>query len=826
MMNHATVYDVLAMRAMEQPEAAAILAPGQDGICFDELLRRIAANCNQLERANINRGDRVALVSPLGPETAVFTLSVASCAVCVPLSPNASVRESAATLKETHARALVVEAGRTAAAEEAARTLGIPVINLSADLYDGTPRCERQGPNPSDGALIMRTSGSSARPKLVPITHEQLLARADKTRRLVDLCSADRCLNLMPFYYMHAINSGLMGPLMAGGSVICPRTVDDETFFDCLRCLRPTWYTAGATHHLNILAWLKHRNVKHELRFARSGSAALPVSALKELERYLGVPVIESFSSTETGTITSNPASWQRKPGTVGITPDDDLAIVDEHGLELAPGQLGEIVVRGPTVVSGYEDSPEMTQAKFRDGWFHTGDLGNLDSDGYLRLRGRLDDVINRGGEKISPQEVDAVLLEHPAVQRALTFAVPHATLHSELVAAVVPQAGTHVTQRELRRYLSERLAPSKIPGRILLTEELPSTPTGKPLRRGAAEYFGHAASSSKSPLMLVRALRSGRERARRFLGLMSPLERSLLDCCRRVLDRDNMGVDDDFFFCGGDSISALNLIVTVEKELHITIPLQYLMETRSASRLAQRLLRTPPAMPDVVAIRTTGGSRPIFAVPGRFGYVLRLLLIGRALGEDQPFYGLQPPGMNWESAGLSAIPEFAAHYIERITSIQANGPYRLLGTSFGGLVVYEMALQLQSAGHEVELLILVDTYPTTCLVNGHIDRVSARHEQETSGEISEVEVAGLCVANAHVRARDSYVMERQFQGELIYFACKDGGEASPDRRQLWSHFATRVRIVPVPGKHGSYHVDPQFSALCRRLRKILQKTK
>ncbi len=823
-MNGPTLFSVLARWATEQPEAAAILAPDQEAISFDDLVRRVEANRGQLERAGVAPGDRVALLSPLGPETAVAALSVACFAVCVPLNPALPAPEVAAALKETRAKALVVPTDQETVAEKVARILEIQTLDLRPEPADESRRGAWHGPDPTDVALIMRTSGSTARAKLVPITHAQIVARADKTRRLFDLRPSDRCLSLMPHYYVHGIHSGLMGPLMAGGSVVNPRSVDEETFFACLRLLKPTWYTAGATHHLNVLTWLEHRKAEHTLRFARSGSAALPVGALEELERRLGIPLIESLSASEAGTITSNPPNWSRKPGTVGTTPDDDIAVVDEQGRVLAPGHVGELLVRGLSVVSGYDGDPERTREKFRDGWFHTGDLAELDADGYLRLRGRLDDVINRGGEKISPQEVDAALLAHPAVERALTFAVPHPTLHSDVAAAVVPRAGMTVTQRELQRHLSEHLSPSKIPHRILLTEKLPTAESGKPQRRGAASYFGLTKASAPEPRRLLeRALDRARRWVRRGPDSMLPLERSLMESWQRALGRNNLSVDDDFFLCGGDSLSAIRMIAMVEKDLRLTIPMQYLMEERSIRRLAQRLRHEPPGTPDVVGIRTTGSRRPIFAVCGRGGYVLRIVLVGRALGEDQPFYGLQPPGMNWESVGLTTVPQFAAHYIERIKTIQPNGPYRLIGTSFGGLVVYEMALQLQSAGDEVEFLGLVDTYPAKCLLDAQTDSDDARPSLEQGGKSSEIQAASSRVKRTHFLARKAYVLDRQFRGELIYFSCdKWTKKKRADRRHLWAHFATSVRVVPVPGKHGCFHLEPQFSVLSQRLREIL----
>jgi acyl-CoA synthetase (AMP-forming)/AMP-acid ligase II/thioesterase domain-containing protein/acyl carrier protein len=848
-MQEAALYSALARWADEQPEAAAILAPGQDAICFGELVRRIDSIGDQLDGAGIQRGDRVALLSPGGPETAVILLSVACRTSCIPLNPGSSAPELAAALEETRARALIAPANRDALAREAARRLEIPLLNVAWNAA-GEPRCGRpRGAGPSDVALLMRTSGSTARPKRVPITHEQIVARCDKTRRLLALRETDRCLNLMPLHYMHGINSGLTAPLLAGGSVICPPSFDEETFFDCLRSLRPTWYTAGATHHLNILAWLGYREPEHALRFARSGSAPLPVSAIQELERRLGVPVVESLSSTETGTITSNPTNGRRRPGTVGISLDADVAIVDEQGRALAPGRTGEIVVRGPCVVSGYDGDPELTRAKFRDGWFHTGDLGELDAEGHLRLRGRLDDVINRGGEKISPEEVDAALLAHPAVERALTFAVSHPTLQHDVAAAVVLRAGVRTTESRLRRSLSRHLPPSKIPRRILFTQDLPMTPSGKPLRRGAADHFGlTAASTTRSTPSLLGALRVAwrrmpGSRARAGHGGASPLEQTLLACWRRVLAQEDVGVDDDFFDRGGDSVSAVRLLQMIEKDLGVTIPLQYLMEGGSARNLARQLVDATPLRRDVVAIQAQGRRRPIFAVAGRLGHVMRLVPLGRSLGEDQPFYGLQPPGLDWEAAGPSTIQEFAAHYIEQIHAIQPAGPYRLLGTSFGGLVVYEMALQLQAAGHAVELLAIVDTNPATCRIDGRLRRDErlrkirrSRREKlrrrwlrkirrwRERDDFGHVEPAHEVVARAHVRAREVYVMERCFQGELVYFSCGEITDSPLDRRGLWTFFATSSRVVPIPGPHGSFYLEPQLGALRRGLQEVLHR--
>jgi thioesterase domain-containing protein/acyl carrier protein len=461
-----------------------------------------------------------------------------------------------------------------------------------------------------------------------------------------------------------------------------------------------------------------------------------------------------------------------------------------------------------------------------------------------------MDDVINRGGEKISPLEVERRLLEHPTIQRALVFAVPHSTLHQEVVAAIVPMTGLSVDDQEIRAHLAECLPPSRIPRRIICAQQLPVTSSGKPNRRGAAEYFDLLAASP--PATLIPTANPGETSRKTFApnrpaasvpaGIhLAPLEKLLRKAWCQALRRDDIGFDDDFFNCGGDSLSAIRLVKMIEDELPVTIPLKYLMEAGSVRKLARRLYNAPPPMPDVVGIQTDGRGTPIFAVGGRFGYALRLLLVGRALGATQPFYGLQPPDMDWDSVGLRTIPEFAAHYIDRLRKIQPSGPYRLLGTSFGGLVVHEMALQLQATGHEVQLLAMVDTSPTACRVRGHFHRDDPFPLDESGKATAEA----LRVAQAHLRARSEHVLQHRFPGTLIYFWC-DGGDSQRDylrhpwaslatdliylrnrigdRRRLWAEFAAQTRFVRIPGKHGEFHREPQFGALCQALRALLEK--
>lgn len=814
----ATLYDLLNHWATVIPTTPALLAPAQPLLTFADLPAQLDALRATLNGWGIGRGDRVAVLAPPGADTALVILGVLSGAVAVPLNPQATAAECATLLAAVQARALLAPAGLDAAAVAVAAQQGLPLWRWhcaagQVQLSGGQAAVAAQpGPaQPEDMALLLLTSGTTAESKRVPVTQRQLVARAHKTGSLFGLRPGDRCLNLMPLCYAHGLNSGLIGPLGAGGGVICAPAFTAAVFLDCLHRLAPSWYTAGATHQQAILGWLPTEPFTHSLRFIRSGAAALPGWVREQLEQRFGVPVIEAYSSTETGTITANPPHGLRKPGTVGITLDDDVLIVDTHGQPLPPGQTGEVLVRGPIVVAGYDNNPELTRQAFRDGCYHTGDAGWLDADGYLTLTGRLKDLINRGGEKVAPREVEAALLAQPAVAQALVFPVPHPTLGEEVAAAVVLRAGQNATEWALRQCLYQRLTPFKVPRRIVITAELPVGPTGKPLRQGLAERFGLLAGNA----------------AEADISGYTPLEQQLTALWREVLARDGLGREADFFLAGGDSLSALRLLARLQQTLALDLPLLSLLELPTPRQMAAAIQQSRlGSRQDTVGVHTDGGERPLFGVCGRYGYALRLLLVGRELGPQQPVYGLQPPGMDWAAAGCVTLPDMAAHYGERIRAIQPQGPYRLFGTSFGGVVMFELALQLQAAGEAVEFLALVDSAPPPLCGEEQAESIRLPAVADALLPENEIEAAGIRVARAHVQSRVGYCLERRFHGELTYFYCT-GHPSVPgqDRRRLWQRVAERVRLLPLPGLHGLFHQEPQFSALVHSLRDCLHGT-
>lgn len=498
-----TLRQLLARRTDAAPDAVALLAPGREGLSYAGLLDRIDAVGAALRRSGLGCRARVAVALDEGPEAAVVTLGVAAAAIGAPINPAYRVEECRQYLTDLRAEAVIVS-HREEPAARAAQTLGLPI--LVAETSPGAPAgvCELRGDagrvpgtapiTPDDLALVLHTSGTTARPKIIPRTHRNVVVSAVNLAAGLDLTAADRCLDAMPLFH----NVGLMAvlaPLAAGGSVVCPPALDPESFFDWLDETAPTWYTAVPTAHMAILESAEgYADViaRCRLRFIRSTSSALAPQTKLEIGRVLGAPVVETYGHSETGFATATSPAF-RKPGSVGVAVGCEVAIVDESGRAVATGTLGEVCVRGPSVSTRYEGTPELNARTFRDGWFRTGDHGHLDRDGDLFLAGRLTEVINRGGEKISPREIDEVLLDHPSVAEVVAFGLPHPTLGEVVAAAVVVRPDCPEDAESLRRFASARLAAFKVPARFVFLEALPKTPMGKPVRIDLARRLGLA---------------------------------------------------------------------------------------------------------------------------------------------------------------------------------------------------------------------------------------------------------------------------------------------------------------------------------------------
>ena len=498
----------LADLIRQHPQTAkAIGAPGRDWMTYGQLDTLAQTVRNFLRGAGVGAKDRVAIVLPNGPEMAAAFVTVAQAATTAPLNPAYKEEEFAFYLEDLKARAIILEAGYDGPARAAAKRFGLTVVELAATAPAGnftlstdvTGTVEDTLPAAGDVALILHTSGTTSRPKIVPLLQSNIAASARHICASLALTPDDRCMNVMPLFHIHGLIAAVSATLASGGSVWCAPGFDALRFFGWMEEARPTWYTAVPTMHQAILARAT-RNAdiiaKVPLRFLRSSSASLPGPVMETLAATFGAPVIEGYGMTEAAhQMASNPLPPRKqKPGSVGVEAGPLVRVAHEVENRLVDG-VGEIVISGPNVTPGYEGNPDANAKNFFEAeghrWFRTGDQGEFDAEGYLTLTGRLKEIINRGGEKVSPLEVDGVLSAHPAVAQVVTFALPHPKLGEEVAAAVVLKEGMEASEQDIREFAGQRLAAFKVPRKIVILAEIPKGATGKLQRIGLAEKLG-----------------------------------------------------------------------------------------------------------------------------------------------------------------------------------------------------------------------------------------------------------------------------------------------------------------------------------------------
>ncbi|MFN8589814.1 MAG: AMP-binding protein [Thermomicrobiales bacterium] len=487
-----SIPDALAYWAERTPDAPALVIPGQPAFTYAALARRTRAIAAALYHSGVGRGGRVVVLVPDGPDLAIALLGVSAAATAIPLAANLTAAELDSALRDLAAVAVVVGPPLTPGIHDCLTRHGLPVISLDADEDpDVLPRsgetqrspCGEAGPDADDIALVLRTSGTTGGAKLVPATHRWLVGEGRARRDLFGLNQHDRALVVAPL----TLSLGtcvLFHSIVAGAALIIPLSSDLPTLVATIDEARPTWMFPSAGLVELLVAYLREQPAPRRsssLRFVRVTAAPIAVAVCEELAQRLDAPVLNCYSATETGLVaTALPPPAMQKSGSVG-RPVQDIRIVAADGSDAVPGEEGEIWVRAAKLSRGYLDDPPTNAAVLAPGgWFRTGDIGSLDEAGFLFLAGRLSERINRGGAKISPEEVDAVLLAHPAIEAAAVFAVPDARLGEDIVAAVKRRGDHHPSARDIRAWLLTRLSPLKVPRRIWFVAELPRTALGK----------------------------------------------------------------------------------------------------------------------------------------------------------------------------------------------------------------------------------------------------------------------------------------------------------------------------------------------------------
>jgi acyl-CoA synthetase (AMP-forming)/AMP-acid ligase II/thioesterase domain-containing protein len=704
-----TICDAIRLHAALDPQRPAIVCTDLPALTFGELDRTIRQIGDDLKAAGLSAASRVGIVLPNGPEAAVVAIAVCAHAVCFPLS--AALSESEFEFELTRARldAIVVPAWVDVPAMGPAKARDLSIFRVPkatsslADIYlekiAGAPAAQRQSAEPSSQSvsIIQMSSGSTGTPKLILVTHANLFDIAEKVRMWFGLTPSDRCACLLPTYSGFGFKVALVAPLLVGSGVALHKRQRPEDVAMWCTDLQPTWFVAippFLNAALDKLRSTPDLRLDHSLRFFASGTTYLPEPVRTGLEEILGVPGLEFYGLREAGVVAANPAPPARaKPSSVGlITPD--VAILDDDNRVLPRGSEGAVAVRGQGISPGYVEAlppgSDTVPGNAKDKWKLTGDLGVIDSEGFLSIIGRTKDIINRGGEKIAPSEIERALSLHPAVHEAVAFSVPHPRLGESIAAAVVLKTETEATSAELQSFLFDRVASAKIPQHIYIVATLPRTRTGKVQISELKDHFSDRANEIHPPT--------------------GNLEVLILEIWERLLGRSDFGVDDNFFELGGDSLLATTTLLEVEALTRRPISQSALRAVWTVRQLAATVLRDIPPENELVTRAKDGRGQPFFFCHGDYRdrgiYALKLTSL---ITEDVPIFLLNHY-RGFRDAGRIGLEEVASLYVPHVLAAQPSGPVRVGGYCIGGLLAWEIARQLKKAGRDIEWVVLIES--------------------------------------------------------------------------------------------------------------------
>jgi acyl-CoA synthetase (AMP-forming)/AMP-acid ligase II/thioesterase domain-containing protein len=685
-----SLFAQLEQRALTDPCLPAILAPSRRPLSYGNWYAIALEARAVMREAGINGRHRLGIVLPNGPLAATALIALSGPAPLVPLDPASPVDEIERAFAALGVTAVVVPSEGGDAARAAAQRLGLLRLEACATgdaagafslRTDGNVASAAVDVEPNDAAVIGRTSGTTGEPKQVAVEARHLLAGAEACARAFALAPNDRCIFAQPLSHSAALVT-LMAVLLTRSSIVCLEQFDADAILAALRD-GATWLSAPPALYRQLLERVPtHADVllNAQLRFLRAGSTALAHDVCRRLEDAFAAPVLQCYGMTEAPFISCTPfPPLPRKIDSVGLPRGCQVAIVDESGERVDPEMVGDVLIRGPNAIV--------------EGWMPTGDVGRLDADGYLYLLGRSKELINRGGQKITPSEVEDVLAGDPAVREVAVFAIPHPTLGEEVAAAVVVRDDMNRTEDDLRAFAAERLTLAKVPKRILVLPQLPRTATGKVQRFRLQALFAER-QPSRAP---------GEGRA------VTTLEAILVELFESVLPDQDVRTTDDFFLCGGDSLAATQLIAAVRDRCGLELTVEMLFRAPTPDALA-RLLHAalPTSSTPLRCVQQGTKTVPLFFLDGdleRGGVYMRHL--ARVIDPERTVYSLPPHGTNG-IAWYDTIETMASHYADVLEATFPDGPFLLGGYCNGGIVAFEVARALRTRGATVGPLVLV----------------------------------------------------------------------------------------------------------------------
>jgi acyl-CoA synthetase (AMP-forming)/AMP-acid ligase II/thioesterase domain-containing protein len=772
--------EVLAGHARQRGEVPALVPATRAPVTFGELGQLIDSLQGQLAAAGIGPGARVGLAFPRGLEAAILSLGVSSAATLVPLNIALPPAELARELALLRLHALVfpdgdvpawagedAEAGLFAARVDGATVTLRPVRPVLRSPASDAARLY---------AAIFRTSGTTGASKRVPVTHRNLIEMARRMERWMALTPSDRAACIMPIHYNAGFKATLLCPLMIGCSVAFSESSLPKDFANEVGLLRPTWLTAAPAWLQSLVDVVKQepQGLQHSLRFVLSTASYLPSATKAAVRDLLGVPVGEFYGMCEAGMVTK-PALGAGDLS-AGQIPKGELLLKADDGRTAEAGEPGEIMLGGPSVMPGYlGDDIEAAPAGLTDGWLATGDLGVLDAHGNLTVIARKKEIINRGGEKVSPYDVERALLAHPAVRQAAAFPIPHERLGESVCSAVTLHDGVTANSRELLDFLQDRLAPFQRPRSVHLLDALPVGATGKISRPLLSKMFSTAAVSGPLP--------------------DAPLELLIADVWRRSLKRDVVGAEEDFFEIGGDSLLATEMLMELQAIVRRPIKPSDVGTRLTIRGLAQSFAESAAAKGEVGCAVKEGEGTPTFLCHGDFlgwgFYGFRFAEMLKTAGSVHLLHSLLD-----DQTGVDSIEKMVSLYVPYVERVAPSGPVRLIGYCHGGLAALELARRLEAAGRTVEKIVLLDTISlnarTPLRMAEPVVRLAAMAAPGTAArKLDRSGMTSLWVLSTHLLSADPTVAFR------VARTLKKGSMRAWDESQRTTYYRAMAKFVP-----------------------------
>lgn len=814
-------FETIAAKYADRPAVQAdkiILTYGDLNILANRIAHAISNDNASTKKAPVAVCMRPGLNLPAG------ILAVLKSGNCyVPIDPIHPAERNACIISDSGAAILLTDSRDLSAATEIASLKGRHLQIINADHVSTFPPHNPGGGerplSPEEICAIIYTSGSTGQPKGVCHSHRNILHATDRYAELARIVPQDRMSHLHSTASI-ANATALFGSLLNGAS-LCPFRVSGKSALKIAEWLESE--NISILHTVPTLFRFICRGLRPEQRFhfirlVRLGGEAITRNEWlywkdhfqKDSGLYVGLGSTEAFNYFQTVYRQDEEINDNILP--VGEpVPGMTSVLVGEDGKQCGINETGEIVLWSEYIFWGYrgqEDAAQKTLFKSRGPGrhrlFRTGDLARVDHNGRLFHVGRKDHQFKVLGNRIESAEIEQALRRIPPIREAAVVFHSSGTRENRIAAFLAIGSEDEPRRRNIRDALAALIPSYMIPSVFFFMTELPLLPGGKIDRVLLAEKV--------------------KARSASYCEGRNPMERTLVDSCQQILGIEPIGIFDDLFWdLGCDSLNAIEILHEIERIFHRRLPLSVFYESPTIEKIALHLQNDGWAPPEsgMLSLHPEGSGIPLFSVCGVFGHALRLSIIGKMLGNEQPFYGLQPPDMDWEKHGCRTIPAMAEFYLKQIFRIQPKGPYQLFGFSFGGVIVFEIACQLQQAGHEVLLLSMLDTEPPDFMGAKHIDRMDRSLWMQVNETEDWLEQKGIHVAKAHRQALDVYLLNNIFYGTITYFWCKDTPVRNGlDRRREWERFATEgLRVVEIPGIHGHFHREPQLSAVTNGIR-------